>query len=182
LPRSRSGADANNTIEKSTIESVEPSAIAVGSPTAAAVTQRGVIQNNTILHARDNQLWSGIVAQHTNVWRVEGNFFDEASNPDATSSELLVVDGTDWRIVNSVFHRPGFAAVHLFDDGLDGDGRVFPSEQHDRLRRSIGRGIRLRSATRAKSERPRHRLPSDRAHSKLSMTRVSASSSPPAAQ
>src|SRR5206468_3357725 len=90
-------ACVDNTIDSVVIDSVEPAAIVVGSPTDAAVEQRGTISNCTISHVRDDQTWVGIFGRHTNVWTVSGSYVEDvAASRNAFTDGIRVEDSSGW--------------------------------------------------------------------------------------
>lgn len=138
-------ACTNNTIEGCRIESVEPAAIAVGSPTAQAVEQGGVLSGNTIVHVREAQSWRGVLATHTSGWRVRGNYFDDASTNTSTTDEISVTDSAGWEFLDNVFYRPPRNAINLIDqdaDGTNNEGHLVLNNTIDCDTR-IGKGVRL---------------------------------------
>ena len=140
---------ANNTIKNCSIDSVEPAAIAVGSPTQAAVDQRGVIEGNTILHVRDGQFWNAVLAENTSIWRVERNYIDETATPDLGTDFIVVTDAANWLIDENVMYRPPRRAIDLVNPAFGAP----PTASHLVLNNTIecnpgvGSGLRLRQVT-----------------------------------
>lgn len=107
---------ADNTIESTRIESVEPFGIAVGSDSPVAIDQRGRISDTSVIHVRDDQLWAGLFGFRTDTWTVEGSYLAETANADISTDLLFVRNSREWTIVNSVFRQPPRAAINLQDD------------------------------------------------------------------
>jgi hypothetical protein len=112
-------------IDECTIDSFEPSAIALG-VTGGSFQGAMVITDNKITHARSNQLWTGLRAERTDFGLLQGNFFQELLTASSLSDQVLLLDSTAWDVLENVFYLPAQAGLHIRDDFGDAD----TMEQH----------------------------------------------------